>query len=95
MCVCVCVCFQPIDYELTRSFVLTVMAENEIPLARGIHLPRQSTASVSVRVVDVNEPPEFSPNPKVIKLDEGLPSGSLLSTFTAQDPDRYMRQNVR
>ncbi|XP_046905983.1 cadherin-2-like [Hypomesus transpacificus] len=86
---------KPIDYELTRSFVLTVMAENEIPLARGIHLPRQSTASVSVRVVDVNEPPEFSPNPKVIKLDEGLPSGSLLSTFTAQDPDRYMRQNVR
>ncbi|XP_067086433.1 cadherin-2-like [Osmerus mordax] len=86
---------KPIDYELTRSFVLTVMAENETPLARGIHLPRQSTASVSVRVVDVNEPPEFSPNPKVIKLDEGLPSGSLLSTFTAQDPDRYMRQNVR
>lgn len=84
-----------VDYELTRSFLLTVLAENEVPLARGIHLPRQSTATVSVRILDVNEPPEFSPNPKAIKLEEGLPSGSLLTSFTAQDPDRYMRQNVR
>ncbi|KAK7889404.1 hypothetical protein WMY93_024964 [Mugilogobius chulae] len=86
---------KPVDFELTRSFMLTVEAENEIPLARGIHLPRQSTATVSVRILDLNEPPEFSPNPKSIKLEEGLPSGSLLTTFTAQDPDRFMRQTVR
>uniref|UniRef100_A0A8C8K7W8 Cadherin domain-containing protein n=1 Tax=Oncorhynchus tshawytscha TaxID=74940 RepID=A0A8C8K7W8_ONCTS len=86
---------KPIDYEVSRSFVLTVLAENEVSLARGIHLPRQSTATVSVRITDVNESPEFSPNPKVIKLEEGLPGGSLLTTFTAQDPDRYMQQNIR
>ncbi|KAM4548235.1 cadherin-2-like [Odontesthes bonariensis] len=86
---------KPIDFELTRSFMLTVEAENEVPLARGIHLPRQSTATVSVRILDVNERPEFSPNPKSIKLEEGLPAGSLLTTFTAQDPDRFMRQTVR
>nr|XP_046157494.1 cadherin-2 [Oncorhynchus gorbuscha] len=86
---------KPIDYEVSRSFVLTVLAENEVALARGIHLPRQSTATVSVRIADVNESPEFSPNPKAIKLEEGLPAGSLLTTFTAQDPDRYMRQNIR
>lgn len=86
---------KPIDFELTRSFMLTVEAENEVPLARGIHLPRQSTATVSVRILDVNESPEFSPNPKSIKLEEGLPAGSLLTTFTAQDPDRFMRQSVR
>ena len=88
-------CLQPIDYELSRSFMLTVVTENEVQLARGIHLPRQSTSTVSVRVVDVNESPEFSPDPKSIKLEEGLPASSLLTTFTAQDPDRYMRQTVR
>ncbi|XP_040896662.1 cadherin-2-like [Toxotes jaculatrix] len=86
---------KPIDFELSRSFMLTVEAENEVPLARGIHLPRQSTATVSVRILDINESPEFSPNPKSIKLEEGLPAGSLLTTFTAQDPDRFMRQTVR
>ncbi|XP_044055092.1 cadherin-2-like isoform X2 [Siniperca chuatsi] len=86
---------KPVDFELTRSFMLTVEAENEVPLARGIHLPRQSTATVSVRILDINESPEFSPNPKSIKLEEGLPAGSLLTTFTAQDPDRFMRQTVR
>ncbi|KAF1386037.1 hypothetical protein PFLUV_G00114010 [Perca fluviatilis] len=86
---------KPVDFELSRSFMLTVEAENEVPLARGIHLPRQSTATVSVRILDINESPEFSPNPKSIKLEEGLPAGSLLTTFTAQDPDRFMRQTVR
>lgn len=86
---------KPVDFELTRSFMLTVEAENEVALARGIHLPRQSTATVSVRILDINESPEFSPNPKSIKLEEGLPAGSLLTTFTAQDPDRFMRQTVR
>ncbi|XP_070816702.1 cadherin-2-like [Chaetodon trifascialis] len=86
---------KPVDFELTRSFMLTVEAENEVALARGIHLPRQSTATVSVRILDINESPEFSPNPKSIKLEEGLHAGSLLTTFTAQDPDRFMRQNVR
>ncbi|KAM4739810.1 cadherin-2-like [Anableps anableps] len=86
---------KPIDFELMRSYMLTVEAENEIPLARGIHIPRQSTATVSVRILDINESPEFSPNPKTIKLEEGLPAGSLLTTFTAQDPDRFMRQTIR
>uniref|UniRef100_A0A671VZ27 Cadherin 2, type 1, N-cadherin (neuronal) n=1 Tax=Sparus aurata TaxID=8175 RepID=A0A671VZ27_SPAAU len=86
---------KPIDYELTRSFMLTVEAENEVALARGIHLPRQSTATISVQILDINESPEFSPSPKSIKLEEGLTARSRLTTFTAQDPDRSMRQTVR
>ncbi|KAK5615077.1 Chromodomain-helicase DNA-binding protein, partial [Crenichthys baileyi] len=86
---------KPIDFELTRSFMLIVEAENVIPLAHGIHLPRQSTATVSVRILDINESPEFNPNPKTIKLEEGLPVGSLLTTFTARDPDSLMRQTIR
>ncbi|XP_004067624.1 cadherin-2 [Oryzias latipes] len=86
---------KPVDFEQTRSFTLNVQAENEAPLAPGIQLSRQSTTVVSVHVLDVNESPEFSPNPKSIKLEEGLPAGTHLTTFTAQDPDRFMRQTIR
>ncbi|KAG7455190.1 hypothetical protein MATL_G00253960 [Megalops atlanticus] len=86
---------KPIDYEISRTFVLTVVAENEAPLDNRIHLPRQSTATVSIKVIDVNESPYFEPNPKLIKLEEGLPAESMLTTFTAQDPDRYMQQTIR
>uniref|UniRef100_A0AAR2JFH0 Cadherin domain-containing protein n=1 Tax=Pygocentrus nattereri TaxID=42514 RepID=A0AAR2JFH0_PYGNA len=86
---------KPVDFETSRTFVLTVVAMNEIALERGIHLPRQSTATVSIRVIDVNESPYFDPNPKLIKLDEGMPAESVLTTFTAQDPDRFMQQTIR
>lgn len=92
---CVCVSQQPVDFEMNRSFMLTVVADNEVPLVSGIHRTRQSTATVSIRVIDVNESPNFDPNPKQIKLEEGLPQWSMLTTFTAHDPDRYMQQTIR
>ncbi len=95
MCVFVYPCIQPIDFEINRSFMLTVVAENEVPLASGIHRTRQSTSTVSIRVIDVNESPNFEPNPKQVKLEEGLPQWSMLATFTAHDPDRYMQQTIR
>ncbi|KAG7488333.1 hypothetical protein MATL_G00034320 [Megalops atlanticus] len=86
---------KPIDYEISRTFVLTVVAENEVPLDNNIHLTRQSTATVTIKVIDVNESPYFEPNPKLIKLEEGLPAESMLTTYTAQDPDRFMQQTIR
>uniref|UniRef100_A0A665UV82 Cadherin 2 n=1 Tax=Echeneis naucrates TaxID=173247 RepID=A0A665UV82_ECHNA len=86
---------KPIDFELTRTFTLTVEAENEVSLVQGIPPHRQSTATVSIQILDTNESPEFSPNPKSIKLEEGLPAGSLLTTFTAQEPDHFKYQIVR
>lgn len=86
---------QPIDFETNRMFVLTVAAENQVPLAKGIQHPPQSTATVSVTVIDVNENPYFVPNPKIIRQEEGLHAGTMLTTFTAQDPDRYMQQSIR
>lgn len=73
-------------------FVLTVAAENQVPLAKGIQHPPQSTATVSISVIDVNESPYFVPDPKIERKEEGLPAGTILTTFTAQDPDRYMQQ---
>uniref|UniRef100_A0A671RUC2 Cadherin-2-like n=1 Tax=Sinocyclocheilus anshuiensis TaxID=1608454 RepID=A0A671RUC2_9TELE len=84
-----------IDYEINKSFVLTVVALNEVPLDKGIRLPRQSTATVSIRVTDVNESPYFQPNPKVLRLQEGMQAESEITVFTAQDPDRFQQQNLR
>uniref|UniRef100_A0A0S7EN94 CADH2 n=1 Tax=Poeciliopsis prolifica TaxID=188132 RepID=A0A0S7EN94_9TELE len=86
---------KPIDYEISRTYVLTVEARNEVSLARGIHPPKQSTATVSIRVMDVNESPYFDPNPKLIRLEEGMLPESTLTMFTAQDPDRFMQQTIR
>ncbi|XP_053570971.1 cadherin-2 [Bombina bombina] len=86
---------KPIDYETNRMIVLTVAAENEEPLIKGIHYPAQSTATVSISIIDVNEVPYFSLDPKRIRQEEGLAAGSPLTTFTAQDPDRYMQQTIR
>ncbi|KAJ8276833.1 hypothetical protein GJAV_G00068420 [Gymnothorax javanicus] len=86
---------KPIDYEMSRTFELIVLVENEVPLARGIHLPRLSTATVSVRVIDVNEAPIFDPNPKIFRIDEGVLPDFFITAYTAQDPDRYMQQSIR
>uniref|UniRef100_A0A672FJY4 Cadherin 2, type 1, N-cadherin (neuronal) n=1 Tax=Salarias fasciatus TaxID=181472 RepID=A0A672FJY4_SALFA len=86
---------KPVDFELTRSFLLTVEAENEAPPAPGARAPRRAACAVTVRVLDANEGPEFDPDPKVVRLEEGLPAGAPLATFTARDPDRFARQSVR
>uniref|UniRef100_A0AAY5EJN2 Cadherin domain-containing protein n=1 Tax=Electrophorus electricus TaxID=8005 RepID=A0AAY5EJN2_ELEEL len=85
---------KPIDFEMSHLYTLIVVAENEVPLVGGIHRTRQSTATISIRIIDVNESPNFDPNPKQVKLDEGLPAGSTLTTFTAHDPDRQ-GQSIR
>uniref|UniRef100_A0A4W3IZR7 Cadherin-4 n=1 Tax=Callorhinchus milii TaxID=7868 RepID=A0A4W3IZR7_CALMI len=86
---------KPVDYEINRAFVLTVMVTNQALLAAGIQSSLQSTATVAISVSDMNEAPYFIPNPKLIRQEEGMPVGTLLTTFTAQDPDRFMQQIVR
>ncbi|KAM9761513.1 cadherin-2-like [Menidia menidia] len=86
---------KPVDFEQTRSFLLTVEVQNEVPLSRGLHGSRGAAASVSLRVLDANEGPEFPSSPRSLRLEEGLPAGSMLTSFTAQDPDRFQRQSIR
>ena len=87
--------FQAVDYELNRAFMLTVMVSNQAPLASGIQMSFQSTAGVTISVVDINEAPYFPSNHKLIRLEEGVPTGTVLTTFSAVDPDRFMQQAVR
>lgn len=75
--------------------MLTVMVSNQAPLASGIQMSFQSTAGVTISVTDVNEAPYFPTNHKLIRLEEGVPTGTVLTTFSAVDPDRFMQQAVR
>nr|XP_054366207.1 cadherin-4 [Mirounga angustirostris] len=84
-----------VDYELNRAFMLTVMVSNQAPLASGIQMSFQSTAGVTISVMDINEAPYFPSNHKLIRLEEGVPTGTALTTFSAVDPDRFMQQAVR
>ncbi|NXU36558.1 CADH4 protein, partial [Drymodes brunneopygia] len=84
-----------VDYEMNRAFMLTVMVSNQAPLASGIQMSFQSTAGVTISVTDVNEAPYFPTNRKLIRLEEGVPTGTVLTTFSAVDPDRFMQQAVR
>lgn len=75
--------------------MLTVMVSNQAPLASGIQMSFQSTAGVTISVMDINEAPYFPSNHKLIRLEEGVPTGTVLTTFSAVDPDRFMQQAVR
>ncbi|XP_043946311.1 cadherin-4 [Protopterus annectens] len=86
---------KPVDFEMNRAFVLTVMVTNQAPLASGIQMSHQSTAGVTISVRDVNEAPYFPAKPKLIRQDEGVPAGTFLTIFQAVDPDRFIQQAVR
>ncbi|TSX72094.1 Cadherin-4 [Bagarius yarrelli] len=86
---------KPVDFELNRAFMLTVVVSNQAPLAEGIQSSLQYTAGVTVSVRDVNEPPVFPENPKMVRFEEGVPAGTIITTLTARDPDTFMQQNIR
>ncbi|KAM8862525.1 cadherin-4-like isoform 2-T2 [Spinachia spinachia] len=87
---------KPVDFEMNRAFMLTVVVSNQAHLASGIESALESTAGVTISVQDVNEPPYFPTNPKHIRFEEGVPAGTSLTTFSASDPDRLqMQQTIR
>ncbi len=68
-----------------------MIAENDDPFV-GV-LPT-STATVTVNVEDVNEPPEFNPKERVISRHENLPVDSDLVAYTATEPDTGKSQKI-
>ncbi|XP_043101554.1 cadherin-3 isoform X1 [Puntigrus tetrazona] len=82
---------KPLDFERTKKYVLFVIVENDEPFVGS--LPT-STATVTINVQDVNEPPEFNPKEMVIYREENLPVGSNLIAYTATDPDTGKSQKI-
>ncbi|PKU34296.1 hypothetical protein llap_15400 [Limosa lapponica baueri] len=76
--------------ETPQSLKTISESSSGCPVAAG-----ESTAGVTISVTDVNEAPYFPTNHKLIRLEEGVPTGTVLTTFSAVDPDRFMQQAVR
>ncbi|KAI4878004.1 hypothetical protein NFI96_022266, partial [Prochilodus magdalenae] len=86
---------KPVDFEMNRAFMLTVVVSNQAPLADGVQASLQYTAGVTISVKDVNEAPVFPDNPKMVRFEEGVPTGTIITTFAAKDPDTFMQQSIR
>lgn len=90
--------WQPLDHETQAEWNLVVAVENEEPLfscdAGQLQRPRQASASatVSVRVTNVNDPPTFHPGTFIVSEVDGAGPGTQLGMFNATDPDRTAGQ---
>ncbi|XP_073691820.1 B-cadherin-like isoform X2 [Garra rufa] len=82
---------KPLDFEKTKQYILSVIVENDDPFVSS--LPT-STATVTVDVQDVNEPPEFNPKEKVIFKPEDVAVDTELVIYTATDPDTGKTQKI-
>ncbi|KAK7160515.1 hypothetical protein R3I93_008226 [Phoxinus phoxinus] len=81
-----------LDFEQAKDFSLLVVVTNEAPFA--VPLPT-STATVTITVQDVNEPPVFESAEKRIIVYEDLVVGSTIQKYTAKDPDTAREQKIR
>ncbi|KAK9972671.1 hypothetical protein ABG768_025960 [Culter alburnus] len=75
---------KPLDFEKNKQYILSVIVENDEPFVGSL---ATSTATVTVNVEDVNEPPEFNPKEKIISKPEDSPVDSELVSYTATDPE--------
>lgn len=85
---------QPLDYETHPVRSLVIAVENEellFPCEGGqVRGPGGAAASatVSVQVMDANDPPAFHPRSFVVSELDGARPGIQLGIFNATDPDR-------
>ncbi|KAM9753390.1 B-cadherin [Menidia menidia] len=81
-----------LDFESASVLTLLVAAANEAPFSGPVST---STATVTVRVVDKNEPPVFSPAVMHVAVGEGARSNTSVVNVRAEDPDAARKQSVR
>ncbi|XP_067256347.1 cadherin-1-like [Chanodichthys erythropterus] len=82
---------KPLDFEKNKQYILSVIVENEEPFVGSL---ATSTATVTVNVEDVNDPPEFNPKEKIIYKPEDSPVDSEVVSYTATDPDIGKPQKI-
>ncbi|XP_007938484.1 cadherin-1 [Orycteropus afer afer] len=80
-----------LDFETKQQYVLYVAVENVAPFVVSLST---STATVTVDVLDVNEAPIFMPPVKTVEVPEDFGVGQEITSYTAQDPDRFMEQKI-
>ncbi|XP_069758035.1 cadherin-15 [Narcine bancroftii] len=83
-----------LDFETANIHTLTVQAQNWAPLSAVAPHTHLSTTKVIVTITDVNEAPHFVEDPRVLSVPEGWRAGSVLTVYTATDPDITPHQNI-
>uniref|UniRef100_A0A3Q0R1K9 Cadherin-13 n=1 Tax=Amphilophus citrinellus TaxID=61819 RepID=A0A3Q0R1K9_AMPCI len=86
---------KPLDYEASAFRTLLIKVENEDPLVPDVGYGPSSTATVHVRVEDINEGPVFFPDPLIVTRMENIPVGSFVASLNATDPDILEIQSIR
>ncbi|XP_041446098.1 cadherin-15 isoform X2 [Xenopus laevis] len=86
---------KPLDHEEQEFYQLTISAENEAKLSPSAPRPTRSQTQVNITVKNLNEPPVFLENPKVVRVKERLAAGSEITVYTAVDPDNKLTQKIR
>ncbi|XP_036297259.1 cadherin-1 isoform X4 [Pipistrellus kuhlii] len=80
-----------LDFETKQQYILYVSVKNKIDFEVTLST---STATVTVDVLDVNEAPIFMPPQKRLEVSEDFPVGQEITSYTAQDPDKFMDQRI-
>ncbi|XP_077371878.1 B-cadherin [Festucalex cinctus] len=81
-----------VDFERDPVFTLLLVATNDAPFSVPVST---STCTVTVTVLDQNEPPFFKP-PLIHRIiSEEAPLGSQVADFRAKDPDTLRHQHIR
>uniref|UniRef100_A0A669DEU7 Cadherin 13 n=1 Tax=Oreochromis niloticus TaxID=8128 RepID=A0A669DEU7_ORENI len=86
---------KPLNYEASEFLSLLIRVENEDPLVPDVGYGPSSTATVHVRVEDINEGPVFFPDPLIVTRMENIPVGSFVASLNATDPDILEKQSIR
>uniref|UniRef100_A0AAX7TGB4 Cadherin domain-containing protein n=1 Tax=Astatotilapia calliptera TaxID=8154 RepID=A0AAX7TGB4_ASTCA len=86
---------KPLNYEASEFLSLLIKVENEDPLVPDVGYGPSSTATVHVRVEDINEGPVFFPDPLIVTRMENIPVGSFVASLNATDPDILEKQSIR
>uniref|UniRef100_A0A8C6AHB7 Cadherin-1 n=1 Tax=Monodon monoceros TaxID=40151 RepID=A0A8C6AHB7_MONMO len=80
-----------LDFEAKQQYILYVAVTNVAPFEVTLST---STATVTVDVMDVNEAPIFMPPQKKVTVPEDFGLGLEITSYTAQEPDRFMEQKI-
>lgn len=88
---------QGLDYETAKQRVLVIGVNNEAPYVLAPHSQQlsQSTCSVTVHVLDVDEGPVFKPCLLRLDVKECEDIGTAIGRYVAEDPETGNSEGIR